>query len=122
MRSTNHFPTGRSASIKCSRTGALDAQLRAVLLDKKIDQVTAKEKPTEPVSKQQSNTEQMLQFIDLQIEQAGATHASQECIENLTDIRARLSAQLEQKRPIGLVRTAKLRRNRYAAISPATSH
>ena len=80
------------------RTGALDAELRAVLLDKKIDQVTAKEKPTEPVSKQQSNTEQMLQFIDLQIEQAGATHASQECIENLTDIRARLSAQLEQEK------------------------
>jgi hypothetical protein len=80
------------------RSGALDAQLRAVLLDKKIDEVTAKEKPTEPTSKQQSNTEQMLQFIDLQIEHAAATHASQEVIDNLTDIRATLSSRLEQEK------------------------
>jgi hypothetical protein len=80
------------------RTGALDAQLRTVLLDAKIDEITAKGKPAEHTPKQQSNTEQMLQLIDLRIEHAAATHASQEVIDYLTDIRATLSAQLEQEK------------------------
>ena len=80
------------------RTGALDAQLRAVLLDKKIDDVTAKEKPTESAPKQQSNTEQMLQFIDFQIANAAANHASQEVIDNWIAIRAGLSSQLEMEK------------------------
>ena len=81
------------------RTGALDAQIRTVLLNKKLDQVRAKEKPIEAAPKQQqSSTEQMLQFIDLQIENAAANHASQEVIDNLIEIRAGLSSQLDIER------------------------
>ena len=80
------------------RTGALDAQLRTVLLDKKLDEVAGKEKPTEPAPRQPSNTEHTLQFIDQQIDDAKAKNASQEVIDNLADIRASLSAQLEMER------------------------
>jgi len=53
------------------RTGALDAQLRAVLLDKQLDKVTAKEKPTaELAQEKRSDGERMLELLDLQIKNA----------------------------------------------------
>jgi hypothetical protein len=51
------------------RTGALDAELRAVLLDKKIDELAAKGKPTEPAPKQQSNTDAIRAELSAQLEQ-----------------------------------------------------
>ena len=96
---TKALPHREHRADEMYRTGALDAELRAVLLNKKLAQVTAKEeKPAEPAPKQQSSTEQTLQFIELQIANAQASHASQDVIDNLIGIRARLSSQLEIER------------------------
>jgi len=83
------------------KSGALDAQLGAAIVSSKIDEVTAKAKPTQAVPQERSPIEKTLEIIDQQIEIAAANHASQEAIEQLITLRARLSAQieLEKNRP-----------------------
>lgn len=83
------------------KSGALDAQLGAAIVSNKINEVTANEKPAQAVPQERSPIEKTLEIIDQQIEIAAANHASQEAIEQLITLRARLSSQieLEKNRP-----------------------
>jgi hypothetical protein len=77
------------------KSGALDAQLGAAILSDKVSKVTTKEKPAEAASENHSPVAKALEAIDQQIELAAATHASQDVIDQLTTLRARLSSQIE---------------------------
>lgn len=83
------------------KSGALDAQLGAAILSDKVNKVTTKEKPPEAAPEDRSSVAKVLETIDQQIELAAANHASQEAIEQLITLRARLSSQteLEKNRP-----------------------
>ena len=77
------------------KSGALDAQLGAAILSDKVNKVTTKEKPAEAAPEYRSSVAKALEAIDQQIELAAATHASQDVIDQLTALRARLSSQIE---------------------------
>ena len=47
MCSTNRFPTGKKSFEQNTTPGALDAEIEMLMRDKKIDEITAKEKPTD---------------------------------------------------------------------------
>ena len=77
------------------KSGALDAQLGAAILSDKVNKVTTKEKPAEAAPEDHSSVAKALEVIDQQIELAAATHASQEAMEQLTTLRARLSSKID---------------------------
>jgi hypothetical protein len=80
------------------KSGALDAQLGAAILSDKVNKVTTKEKAAEAAPEEHSSVVKALEAIDQQIELAAATHASQDVIDQLTTLRARLSSQIELER------------------------
>lgn len=78
------------------RSGAVDAELTALLLDKKIEKATSEQKAGTPADT--STIEKLLELVDIEIALAEANNADQNVIDAHNVWRARLSAFLEAEK------------------------
>ena len=78
------------------RSGAVDAELSALLLDKKIEKATSEQKTGTPADT--STIEKLLELVDIEIGLAEANNADQSVIDAHNVWRARLSAFLEAEK------------------------
>jgi hypothetical protein len=81
------------------RSGAMDAEIEALLLDEKISKLTHGKKTAEPAKPDRSGViEQLLGMLDQEIDIAQKTHASEEVMIGYYSLRARLKSLLEQEK------------------------
>jgi len=78
------------------KSGALDAELQAVLLDKKISKLAGNENADTPSTS--TVYEKLLKLLDVQAELACANQASQEVQDEYNELRAKIRVMIEAEK------------------------